>query len=72
MVGLSSVSVFASDVRLREHLGTLLHAAPGTRISVHLNFVEGPSVLGHDKLDTTMKYIKLDKATIKNNYKRYA
>ena len=33
---------------------------------------EVAAILGHDKLDTTMKYIKLDKNTIKNNYKRYA
>ncbi len=47
---LSSVSVFASDPRLREHLTELLTAAPETRIAVHLNFVEGPSILGHDRL----------------------
>lgn len=33
---------------------------------------EVANILGHDKLDTTMKYIKLDKNIIKNNYKKYA
>ena len=47
---LSSVSVFASDPRLQAHLGGLFRAAPEVRIAVHLNFVEGPSLLGHDRL----------------------
>lgn len=33
---------------------------------------EVAAILGHDKLDTTIKYIKLDKNTIKNNYRKYA
>lgn len=28
-------------------------------------------ILGHDKLDTTMKYVYLDKADVRNSYKRY-
>lgn len=33
---------------------------------------EVASILGHEKLDTTMKYIALDKTAVKNSYKRYA
>ena len=29
-------------------------------------------ILGHDKLDTTMKYVYLDKANVRNAYRRYA
>ena len=43
-----------------------------TLIAHGMPIQEVASILGHDKLDTTMKHIKLDKATIKNNYKRYA
>ena len=28
-------------------------------------------ILGHDKLGTTMKYVYLDKADVRNSYKRY-
>ena len=47
---IASVSVFAADRKLAGHLSALLGAVPGIRIAVHLNFVEGPSVLGHDVL----------------------
>ena len=30
------------------------------------------SILGHDKLDTTMKYVFIDKANVKNAYVKYA
>ena len=43
-----------------------------TLIAHGMQIQEVASILGHDKLDTTMKYIKLDKNTIKNNYKKYA
>ena len=33
---------------------------------------EVAAILGHEKLDTTMKYIRLDKSAVKNSYKRYA
>ena len=33
---------------------------------------EVAAILGHDKLDTTMKYIVLDKSAVKNSYRRYA
>ena len=33
---------------------------------------EVAAILGHEKLDTTMRYIRLDKSSVKNSYKRYA
>lgn len=33
---------------------------------------EVASILGHDKLDTTMKYVYIDKSNVKNSYNRYA
>lgn len=33
---------------------------------------EVASILGHDKLDTTMKYVVLDKSDVKNAYQKYA
>ena len=33
---------------------------------------EVASILGHDKLDTTMKYVILDKTDVKNSYRKYA
>lgn len=33
---------------------------------------EVASILGHDKLDTTMKYVYLDKTNVRNAYRRYA
>ena len=33
---------------------------------------EVAAILGHDKLDTTMRYVVLDKSDIKNAYRRYA
>lgn len=33
---------------------------------------EVASILGHEKLDTTMKYVVMDKQDIKNAYKKYA
>ena len=33
---------------------------------------EVAAILGHDKLDTTMRYVQLDKSMVKNNYRRYA
>ena len=33
---------------------------------------EVAAVLGHDKLDTTMRYVYLDKTAIKNSYRKYA
>lgn len=33
---------------------------------------EVANILGHEKLDTTMRYVTLDKASLKNDYKRYA
>ena len=33
---------------------------------------EVAAILGHDKLDTTMKYVVLDKSEIKHSYKKYA
>ena len=33
---------------------------------------EVASILGHDKLDTTMKYVVLDKTEVKNSYRKYS
>jgi site-specific recombinase XerD len=33
---------------------------------------EVASILGHDKLDTTMEYVILDKAEVANNYKKFS
>lgn len=33
---------------------------------------EVASILGHDKLETTMQYVVLDKTDVKNSYKKYA
>ena len=33
---------------------------------------EVAAILGHDKLDTTMQYVVLDKSDIKNSYRKYA
>lgn len=33
---------------------------------------EVAAILGHDKLDTTMQYVVLDKSEVKNAYKKYA
>lgn len=30
------------------------------------------AILGHDKLDTTMEYVTLDKSDVKNSYRKYA
>lgn len=32
---------------------------------------EVAAILGHDKLDTTMQYVVLDKTDIKNSYNKY-
>jgi site-specific recombinase XerD len=32
---------------------------------------EVASILGHDKLDTTMQYVVLNKTDIKNSYQKY-
>lgn len=33
---------------------------------------EVSAILGHERLDTTMKYVIIDKATVKNSYRKYA
>lgn len=33
---------------------------------------EVAAILGHDKLDTTMQYVVLDKSEIKYSYRKYA
>ena len=33
---------------------------------------EVASIFGHEKLDTTMKYIVLDKTSVKHDYRKYA
>ena len=51
--------------RFRRTLATML-IAHGMAIQ------EVASILGHDRLDTTMKYIALDKTSVKNSYRKYA
>jgi site-specific recombinase XerD len=33
---------------------------------------EVAAILGHEKLDTTMKYIALDQSQVKSSYKKFA
>lgn len=33
---------------------------------------EVAAILGHEKLDTTMQYVVLDKTDVKNSYRKYA
>ena len=33
---------------------------------------EVADILGHEKLDTTMKYVRMDKSTVKHDYKKFA
>lgn len=33
---------------------------------------EVAAILGHDKLDTTMKYVFIEKTNVKNAYRKYA
>jgi site-specific recombinase XerD len=33
---------------------------------------EVAAILGHDKLETTMQYVVLDKTDVKNSYRKYA
>lgn len=41
-------------------------------ISRGMPIQEVAAVLGHDKLDTTMRYVYLEKSAIKNSYRKYA
>jgi site-specific recombinase XerD len=43
-----------------------------TLINHGMQIQEVASILGHDKLDTTMKYVYIDKTNIKNSYRKYA
>ena len=43
-----------------------------TMIAHGMPIQEVAAILGHDKLDTTMKYIVLDKTSVKNSYRKYA
>lgn len=47
---IESVSILANDPLLPEHVTALRAAAPNTRLTVHLNFVEGESALGAEAL----------------------
>ncbi len=51
--------------KFRRTLATML-------IAHGMSIQEVASILGHEKLDTTMKYVVLDKSTVKNNYRKYA
>ena len=41
-------------------------------ISRGMAIQEVAAVLGHDRLDTTMKYVYLENSTVKNSYRKYA
>lgn len=44
-----------------------------TRLIDHgMHIQEVAAILGHDKLDTTMKYVYIDKTNVKNAYRKYA
>ena len=43
-----------------------------TMIAHGMPIQEVAAILGHDKLDTTMRYIALDKSSVKNSYRKYA
>ncbi len=43
-----------------------------TLIDRGMSIQEVASILGHDKLDTTMKYVFLSKTNVKNHYHKYA
>ena len=61
-------SVSLQDVHPHKFRRTL-----ATTLNAHgMPIQEVAAILGHDKLDTTLKYIKLDKNTIKSNYKKFA
>ena len=51
--------------RFRRTLATMLiaHGMPIQEVS---------AILGHEKLDTTMKYVRLDDSLVKNDYKKFA
>ena len=51
--------------KFRRTLATML-------ISHGMPIQEVAAILGHEKLDTTMKYIVLDKSQVKNSYKKFA
>lgn len=36
-----------------------------------MSIQEVASILGHEKLDTTMKYVYLNKTNVKNSYKKH-
>jgi site-specific recombinase XerD len=42
-----------------------------TLINHGMQIQEVASILGHDKLDTTMKYVYIDKTKIKNSYRKF-
>ena len=70
------------EIRLRE-LGRKLNL---TRIHPHkfrrtlatnlirhgMPIQEVAAILGHDKLDTTMQYVVMDKTEVKQSYRKYA
>lgn len=46
--------------------------ALATNLSRHgMQIQEVAAILGHEKLDTTMKYVVLNKDEIRNSYRRY-
>ena len=66
------------DIQARGNIETNVHPHKfrrtlATNLIRHgMPIQEVASILGHDKLDTTMQYVVLDKTDVKNSYKKYA
>lgn len=67
-------------LRKLENLSAVEHVHPhkfrrtlATNLIRHgMPIQEVAAILGHDKLDTTMQYVVLDKTDVKNSYRKYA
>lgn len=67
---LAVVSSAASVENVHPHK---FRRTPATSLIRHgMPIQEVAAILGHDKLDTTMQYVVLDKTDVKNAYRRYA
>lgn len=82
-IGKGSVRLTPGGVRYMLHH---IHAKTETNVHPHkfrrtlatnlirhgMPIQEVAAILGHDKLDTTMQYVVLDKTGVKNSYRKYA
>lgn len=72
---LTVVSDQLADYDLQRHAGSAPEADDllATNLIRHgMPIQEVAAILGHDKLDTTMQYVVLDKTDIKHAYQRFA